>query len=102
MHLAAISINKSMKSFGGLEHSYDFIIYPVTNVIRQFAYTSGIYTMVVLTLERYFAICHPEKSKDFNTPSRTKLLIGKVVDAKYSSAHTICLFVCLFVCMIGL
>ncbi len=82
MHLAAISINKSMKSFGVLEHSYDFIMYPVTNVIRQFAYTSGIYTMVILTLERYFAICQPEKSKVFNTPSRTRLLIGRVVDTK--------------------
>ena len=91
MHLGAISINKGMKSFGGLEHSYDFIMYPVTNVIRQFAYTCGIYTMVILTLERYFAICHPEKSKVFNTPSRTKLLIGKVVDAKYSSTHNVCL-----------
>ena len=95
MHLASISINKSMKSFGGLEHSHDFIMYPVTNIMRQFAYTSGIYTMVILTLERYFAICHPEKAKVFNTPSRTKLLIGKVVDAKYSSAYTG--FFCLFV-----
>ena len=51
--------------------------------------------MVILTLERYFAICHPEKAKVFNTPSRTKLLIGKVVDARYSSAYTVCLFVCL-------
>ena len=82
MHLAAISINKSMKSFGGLEHSHDFIMYPVTNVIRQFAYTCGIYTMVILTLGRYFAICQPEKSKVFNTMSRTRLLIGRVVDTK--------------------
>ena len=96
MHLGAISINKGMKSFGGLEPSYDFIMYPVTNIIRQFAYTSGIYTMVILTLERYFAICHPEKAKVFNTPSRTKLLIGKVVDV----GHT--LFAYFFVCLIGL
>ena len=74
--LLTISINKGMVSFGKVTPHYNFFLYPITNAIRKFAYTSSIYTIVALALERYLSICHPEKAKHLCSTSKAKLLIG--------------------------
>ena len=80
MFLLAISINKGVTTYYDIEPEkyYDFLIYPVTNSIRQFAHTCSIYMIVGLTLERYWSYCHPEKALRFCTRTKAKILIGFV------------------------
>jgi len=88
--LLTISINKGMVSFGKVTPNYNFFLYPITNAIRKFAYTSSIYTIVALALERYLSICHPEKAKHLCSTSKAKLLIAIIT--LFSFLYTIPIF----------
>ena len=79
-----------MVSFGKVTPYYNFFLYPITNAIRKFAYTSSIYTIVALALERYLAICHPEKAKRLCSTSKAKLMIAIIT--LFSFLYTIPLF----------
>ena len=59
-----------MVSFGNATPYCNFFLYPITNAIRKFAYTSSIYTIVVLSLERYLSICQHKKAKHLRSPSK--------------------------------
>ena len=48
------SINEQIKEYDVLLYSK---AYPVVQPIFWAAYTSGVYTMILLSIERYFAIC---------------------------------------------
>ena len=74
--LLTISINKGMVSLGNVTPYHNFFLYPMTNAIRKFAYTSSIYIIVGLSLERYLSFCHPQKAKRLCSPSKAKLLIA--------------------------
>ena len=74
--LLTISINKGMVSIGNITPYHNFFLYPITNAIRKFSYTSSIYTIVGLSLERYLSFCHPQKAKRLCSPSKAKLLIA--------------------------
>ena len=79
-----------MVSFGKVTPNYNFFLYPITNAIRKFAYTSSIYTIVALALERYLSICHPEKAKHLCSTSKAKLLIAIIT--LFSFLYTIPIF----------
>ena len=74
--LLTISINKGMVSLGNVTPYHNFFLYPITNAIRKLSYTSSIYTIVGLSLERYLSFCHPQKAKRLCSPSKAKLLIA--------------------------
>ena len=78
LYLLTISINKGTTAFNNIKPYYNFLVYPVINPIRQFAYTGSIYMVVGLTLERYLSYCHPDKAKQHCTPRKAKILIGCV------------------------
>ena len=79
-----------MVTFGKVTPYYNFFLYPITNAIRKFAYTSGIYTIVALAFERYLSICHPEKAKRLFSTSKAKLLIAIIT--LFSFLYTIPIF----------
>ena len=90
LYLLTISINKGTTAFSNIEPYYNFLVYPVTNSIRQFAYTGSIYMIVGLTLERYLSYCHPNKAKHHCTPGKAKMLIACV--SIFSVLYTIPVF----------
>ena len=50
LFIITMIINKGTRAGDGFDNN--FIIYPITNFLRQFAYTTSIYITVGLSLER--------------------------------------------------
>lgn len=46
-------------------------LYPVSNFLSNFAYTSCVWLVVLLSIERYFALCHPLKHKIYDAKKRS-------------------------------
>lgn len=62
--------------------SYSFgpyvMIYPTFYMFTNMAHSGSIWIVVVLALERYFALCHPLKYLTWDTEDRAKILLGTV------------------------
>jgi hypothetical protein len=46
-------------------------LYPYTSLFSNFAYTACVWLIVLLSVERYFALCHPLKHKIYDAKTRS-------------------------------